>query len=106
MVLVEEERKKHEDIDQDDELEDDNNENVRSEGGDDVDIDVAKLTDLDQTDMNKFQHTPAPKGKMIQCTITRDKSTVGKKFLPVYHVTNIITLTCRIKVLYLALFLI
>ena len=46
-------------------------------------IDPAVLADLDLSDPKKWCEMPAPKGKMIQCKIERDKSSIGKKFLPV-----------------------
>lgn len=46
---------------------------------------IGKLSDLDLDDLSLFAVTPPPKGKIIQCTIVRDKSSVGKKLLPVYH---------------------
>lgn len=38
------------------------------------------------SDMNKFLTSPPPKGKMVQCTIVRDKSSFAKKMSPKYHV--------------------
>ena len=46
---------------------------------------IATMADLDLEDLTAFVTRPPPKGKIIQCTIARDKSSVGKKLLPVYH---------------------
>ncbi len=50
---------------------------------DEYEIDPATIADLDLSDPKRWCETPAPKGKMIQCRIERDKTSVGKKFLPV-----------------------
>lgn len=50
-------------------------------------VNVARLEDLDLSDPVRFCTSFPPPGQMVQCTITRDKSSIGKKFLPVYHVT-------------------
>jgi hypothetical protein len=53
----------------------------------DIDPNGVRLEDLDLTDPLRFCTSFPPPGQMVQCTITRDKSSIGKKFLPVYHVT-------------------
>ena len=51
-----------------------------------IEIVVAKLEDLNLTNMKWFVLNPPPKGKMMQCTIMRDKTKLIKKFSPKYHV--------------------
>ena len=51
-----------------------------------IEIIVAKPEDLNLTNMKWFVTQPPPKGKMVQCTIMRDKTKLVKKFSPKYHV--------------------
>jgi hypothetical protein len=53
------------------------------EDDEEYEIDPATIADLDLSDPKRWCETPAPKGKMIQCKIERDKTSIGKKFLPV-----------------------
>lgn len=51
-----------------------------------IEIIVARPEDLNLTNMRMFVTSPPPKGKMVQCTIFRDKTKLVKKFSPKYHV--------------------
>jgi len=51
-----------------------------------LEIAVARREDLNLTNMKEFISRPPPRGKMVQCTIMRDKSNMSKKFSPKYHV--------------------
>ena len=46
---------------------------------------VARPQDLNLKDRKGFLLSPPPKGKMIQCTVHRDKSGIAKKMCPEYH---------------------
>lgn len=59
---------------------------AQTEGEEYIEISVAQIEDLNLTDMRAFITSPPPRGKMVQCTIIRDKSKIGKKFSPKYHV--------------------
>lgn len=51
-----------------------------------IEIVIATPADLNLTNMKHFVTNPPPKGKMVQCTIMRDKTKLSKKFSPKYHV--------------------
>lgn len=51
-----------------------------------IEIIIARPEDLNLTNMKHFITNPPPKGKMVQCTIMRDKTKLSKKFSPKYHV--------------------
>jgi Tub family len=51
-----------------------------------IEIVIATPADLNLTNMKYFVTNPPPKGKMVQCTIMRDKTKLSKKFSPKYHV--------------------
>lgn len=51
-----------------------------------IEIVVARPEDLNLSDLMVFATSPPPKGKMVQCTIMRDKTSLAKKFSPKYHV--------------------
>lgn len=51
-----------------------------------IEIVIARPEDLNFTNMKNFITNPPPKGKMVQCTIMRDKGKLSKKFSPKYHV--------------------
>ena len=51
-----------------------------------LEIIVARPEDLNLVDLRTFVMSPPPRGKMVQCTIMRDKTNFTKKFSPKYHV--------------------
>ncbi len=47
---------------------------------------VAKPENLNLENPRNFLMNPPPRGKLVQCTIIRDKSGLAKKMCPEYHV--------------------